>query len=183
MKLNQLADRPGARKPRKRRGRGIGSGLGKTSGRGQKGYKSRSGSTVGSFEGGQTPIHMRLPKRGFSNVRFQKRYAVINVGRLEEAVADGKIDAQKTITGALLKDAGIIRRLYLGLRILGKGELKTSLTIEAHAASQSAVKAIEAAGGKITYTQKEQKEPSKEQTPETPETPETPPETQKDEGA
>ncbi len=150
MKLNQLSDRKGARKAKTRRGRGIGSGLGKTSGRGQKGYKSRSGSTVGSFEGGQTPIHMRLPKRGFSNVRFEKCYAVVNIGRLEEAVAKGQIDAQQTITGGLLKKVGIVRRLHDGLRILGKGELKTGLTIEAYAASQSAVKAIEAAGGKIS---------------------------------
>ncbi len=154
MKLNQLSDRPGARKPKARRGRGIGSGLGKTSGRGQKGYKSRSGSTVGSFEGGQTPLHMRLPKRGFSNVRFEKRYAVVNVGRLEEAVAKGKINAQAKITGDLLKQAGVVRRLYDGLRILGKGELKASLKIEAHAASQNAVKAIEAAGGEILFIQK-----------------------------
>lgn len=149
MKLNELADKPKASGTRKRRGQGQGSGLGKTGGRGMKGYKSRSGSSLNGFEGGQTPIHMRIPKRGFSNRQFAKRWAIINVGRLQEAVDKGLLKAGETLDAKILKEKGLIRRMHSGLRILGQGELKTSLSITATAASPRASKAIEAAGGTI----------------------------------
>jgi len=149
MKLNELANHPKARHRKKRRGLGIGSGLGKTSGRGHKGYKSRSGANLDGFEGGQTPIHMRLPKRGFSNRRFAKRYAVINLGKLQAFLDKELLQADEKITAQRLKEVGAIRHIYSGLRILGKGELKANLTIEAQAASQGAIKAVEALGGQI----------------------------------
>ena len=148
MRLNELADNPGARKARKRVGRGIGSGTGKTSARGQKGQKSRSGVTLAGFEGGQMPLYRRLPKRGFNNI-FRKEFAEVNVGRLQAAVDAGKIDSKKPVTAEALKAAGVITRVRDGLRILGKGEIKAKLTVEAAGASKGAVAAIEKAGGKI----------------------------------
>ena len=153
MKLNELRDNPGARKPRMRVGRGLGSGKGKTGGRGYKGYKSRSGSTVGGFEGGQMPIHMRLPKRGFKNP-FAKEYAEVNVGRLQAAVDAGKLDPNKPVTPEALKEAGLIRRIKRdGVRLLGKGDLSAKLDLHVAGASKGAVAAVEKAGGSVTQTQ------------------------------
>ena len=149
MKLNELADHKKARGAKKRRGLGIGSGLGKTSGRGHKGFKSRAGARLGGFEGGQTPIHMRLPKRGFSNRRFAKRYAIINLDRLQAGVDQGVLKTDETITAERLKEIGLIRHRRDGLRILGRGSLTSALTIEADAASKSAAQAIAAAGGQL----------------------------------
>lgn len=149
MQLDDLRDNPGATKKRKRVGRGIGSGSGKTSGRGHKGQKSRSGVAIKGFEGGQNPIHMRLPKRGFNNPS-RLNYAECNLDRLQAAVDAGVLDPSKTVDGASLVAARIIRRLNDGVRLLGRGELKAKLNIEVSGASESAVKAVEAAGGSVT---------------------------------
>lgn len=151
MRLNEIRDLPGATKPKKRLGRGPGSGLGKTSGRGMKGQKSRSGVAIKGFEGGQMPLHRRLPKRGFNNI-FAKDFNEVNVGRVQMAIDAGKLDAKNSITVEALLSAGIIRRVRDGVRLLGKGELKTKLTVELTGASSGAVKAVEAAGGTVTAT-------------------------------
>ena len=148
MKLNELADNKGARKVRTRIGRGIGSGKGKTAGRGHKGQKSRSGVSIRGFEGGQMPLYMRLPKRGFSNI-FAKNYAAVNVGRLQQAIDAGKLDAGKLIDVAVLKEAGVIRRTLDGLRLLGHGEITARVEITVAGATGSAVAAVEKAGGKV----------------------------------
>ena len=149
MKLNQVKDNPGATKNAKRVGRGIGSGTGKTSGSGHKGQKSRSGASINGFEGGQMPIHRRLPKRGFNNI-FRKHYVEINLGRLQSAIDAQKLDATKPIDVAALLNAGVISKPRDGVRILAKGDL-TSKKVEIHAngASKAAVAAVEKAGGKI----------------------------------
>ncbi|MFP3943440.1 MAG: 50S ribosomal protein L15 [Alphaproteobacteria bacterium] len=149
MKLNQLADNAGARKARTRVGRGIGSGKGKTGGRGMKGQKSRSGVAINGFEGGQMPVHMRLPKRGF-NKPNRLRFAEVNIGRLQQAVDAGRLDAANPVDGRALIEAGLVRRTLDGVRLLAKGELKTGLTIEVAGASKAAVEAVEKAGGKVT---------------------------------
>lgn len=151
MKLNELSDNSGARKNRMRVGRGIGSGKGKTAGRGVKGQKSRSGVAIKGFEGGQMPIHMRLPKRGF-NKPNRLKFAEINIGRLQQAVDAGKLDAKTTVTAEVLVEAGVIRRVLDGVRVLGKGEIKAGLTMEVAGASTGAIAAIEKAGGKVTVT-------------------------------
>ena len=148
MKLNELRDNDGATKSRKRVGRGIGSGKGKTSGRGVKGQKSRSGVAIDGFEGGQMPIYRRLPKRGFKNI-FSKDYNVVSVGRLQQAVDAKKLDAKKTVDVAALKAAGVIRREKDGVRVLADGELKAKLTLEIAGASKSAIEKIEKAGGSV----------------------------------
>jgi large subunit ribosomal protein L15 len=148
MKLNELRDNQGARKGRVRVGRGIGSGLGKTGGRGQKGQKSRSGVSIFGFEGGQMPLHMRLPKRGFNNI-FAKDYAEVNVGAIQKAIDAGKLDAKGTIDHAALKAAGLARGGKDGVRVLGKGELKAKLSINVAGVSKGAREAIEKAGGSI----------------------------------
>ena len=148
MKLNQLADNQGATKTAKRLGRGIGSGKGKTAGRGYKGQNSRSGVSIKGFEGGQMPLHRRLPKRGFTNI-FAKDYNEINLGRIQEAVDIGRIDPKGPVTAASLKEAGIIRRIKDGVRILGRGELKASVNFEVAGATKSAIAAIEKAGGSL----------------------------------
>lgn len=154
MKLNELSDKPGATKRRKRVGRGPGSGLGKTGGRGIKGQTSRSGVAIKGFEGGQMPIHRRLPKRGFNSLN-RKVYAVVNVGQLQGAVDRGAIDAGAEINEAMLVEAGVLRRAKTyGLRVLGKGELKAALKIAAATASEGAKKAIEGAGGSLTLSPK-----------------------------
>lgn len=153
MKLNDLRDNPGARKSRVRVGRGIGSGLGKTGGRGQKGQKSRSGVSVNGFEGGQMPLHMRLPKRGFNNI-FRKEYAEVNLGGLQAAVDAGKLDANAVVDAAALQAAGLVNKVRDGVRLLGKGELKAKLTIRVAGASKSAIAAVEAAGGSVEVTEK-----------------------------
>ncbi len=149
MKLNQLSDNKGARKSRTRLGRGIGSGKGKTCGRGVKGQKSRSGVAIKGFEGGQMPIHMRMPKRGF-NAPNTKDHAEVNLGRLQAAVDAGKLDASKTVDAAALIAAGVIRREKDGVRILGMGDLKARLQLVISGATKSAREAIEKAGGSVT---------------------------------
>jgi large subunit ribosomal protein L15 len=149
MKLNQLADNAGAGKTRKRVGRGIGSGKGKTGGRGVKGQKSRSGVAIKGFEGGQMPLHRRLPKRGFTNI-FAKEYNELGLGRIQQAIDAGKLDAKKPVTAAVLKEAGIIRRVKDGVRILANGELKSAVKFEVAGASKPALAAIEKAGGSLT---------------------------------
>ena len=151
MRLNELSDRQGARKPRKRVGRGIGSGKGKTSGRGHNGQKSRSGVSLLGFEGGQMPLYRRLPKRGFNNP-FTKDYAELTLGNLEAAVAKGKIDAKKPVTEEVLRASGMVKKGRHGVRLLAKGELKAKLTIEVTGASKGAIAAVEKAGGGITVT-------------------------------
>ncbi len=148
MKLNELADHKGARKPRMRIGRGIGSGKGGTAGRGHKGAKSRSGVSINGFEGGQMPIHMRLPKRGFNN-KFRKHYNVVNLGRLQVAVDAGKLDPKETVDVGTLKEAGLVTHVRDGVRLLAKGELSATLNFEVAGASQAAIEAVEKAGGKV----------------------------------
>ncbi|KJS39641.1 MAG: 50S ribosomal protein L15 [Rhodospirillaceae bacterium BRH_c57] len=152
MKLNELRDNPGATKQRMRVGRGIGSGKGKTAGRGVKGQKSRTGVSINGFEGGQMAIYRRLPKRGFHNI-FRKDYVTVNLGRLQAAVDAGKIDAGQPVNAAVLVGCGVVRRAKDGIRLLGTGELTTKLTIEVAGASKSAVAAVEKAGGSITVLQ------------------------------
>jgi large subunit ribosomal protein L15 len=152
MKLNELAPSPGSRRPRKRVGRGIGSGTGKTSGKGHKGQKSRSGVATRTFEGGQMPIYRRLPKRGFHNP-FSKVYNPVNLDRLQAAVDAGRIDPKKPVDCAALKAAGLIRKRLDGVRLLARGELTTPLTIEVEGASKAAVAAVEKAGGKLVLPQ------------------------------
>ncbi|MEQ8387797.1 MAG: 50S ribosomal protein L15 [Alphaproteobacteria bacterium] len=149
MKLNQIRDNAGATHARKRVGRGIGSGLGKTSGKGHKGQKARSGVAIKGFEGGQMPIHRRVPKRGFNNV-FAKSYQIVNLAQLQAAVEAGRIKDGETVTAKSLAEAGLIRRTKDGIRVLGRGEIKAKLQIEAAGASKSAIAAIEKAGGTIT---------------------------------
>jgi large subunit ribosomal protein L15 len=150
-KLNELAPRPGSTKNRMRVGRGPGSGKGKTAGRGVKGQKSRSGVAIHGFEGGQMPLHMRTPKRGFNNP-FAKEFAEVNLWRIEQAIAAGKLDAGKPIDGAVLVAAGVLRRAKDGVKLLGKGELKSKIEITVWSASASALAAVEKAGGKVTAT-------------------------------
>lgn len=149
MKLNELSDNKGARKTRTRVGRGIGSGKGKTGGRGVKGQKSRSGVAINAYEGGQMPLYMRLPKRGF-NKPNRLSFAEVNVGRLQAAVDAGKLDAGKTIDAAALVEAGVVRRAKNGIRLLGVGELKSKLTLEVAHASAGAKAAVEKAGGSVS---------------------------------
>ncbi|AQZ53262.1 MAG: 50S ribosomal protein L15 [Martelella sp.] len=149
MKLNEIKDREGATHSKKRLGRGIGSGSGKTGGRGVKGQKSRSGVAINGFEGGQMPIYRRLPKRGFVNI-FSKDFAEVSLGRLQAAVDAKKLDAKKTVTAETLKEAGVIRRVKDGVRVLSDGELKAKLTLEVAGASKAAIEKIEKAGGSIT---------------------------------
>jgi large subunit ribosomal protein L15 len=151
MRLNEISDLPGATKAKKRLGRGLGSGLGKTSGRGTKGQKSRSGVAIKGFEGGQMPLHRRLPKRGFKNI-FAKNFNEVNVGKVQTAIDAGKLDAKGPITVEALLAAGLIRRVLDGVRLLGHGEIKTKLAFEVTGASSGAVKAVEAAGGSVTLT-------------------------------
>ncbi|MBC7495960.1 MAG: 50S ribosomal protein L15 [Sphingomonadaceae bacterium] len=149
MKLNDLHDNPGARKSRVRVGRGIGSGVGKTAGRGQKGQKSRSGVAIKGFEGGQMPLHMRIPKRGFNNI-FRIEYAEVNLGTLQKAIDAGKIGAGATLDGAALVAAGVISHAREGIRVLGKGVLTAALHLKVAGSSASAKAAVEAAGGTLT---------------------------------
>lgn len=148
MKLNDLRDNDGARKGRMRVGRGIGSGKGKTAGRGQKGAKARSGVAINGFEGGQMPLHMRLPKRGFNNV-FAKDYAIVNLGAVQKAVDAGKLDKGATVDHAALKAAGLARGGKDGVRLLGKGELTAKLGFRVAGASQGAIEAVQKAGGSV----------------------------------
>ena len=149
MKLNEIADNEGATKNRKRVGRGIGSGSGKTGGRGVKGQKSRGGVAINGFEGGQMPIYRRLPKRGFNNI-FSTDFNTVSVGRIQAAIDAGRLDGKATIDVAALKAAGVIRRLKDGVRVLSDGELKAKVTLEVAGASRTAIEKVEKAGGTIT---------------------------------
>jgi len=148
VKLNQIADKADASKTRKRVGRGIGSGKGKTAGRGGKGQTARTGVAIKGFEGGQTPLHRRLPKRGFNNI-FAKEYNELNLDRIQQAVDAGKLDTKQPVTAAALKQAGLIRRVKDGVRILGNGELKAAINFEVAGATKTAAAAIEKAGGSL----------------------------------
>ena len=148
MKLSDIADNAGSRKKRMRVGRGIGSGLGKTSGKGVKGQKARSGVAIKGFEGGQMPTHRRLPKRGFNNI-FRLDFAEINLDRLQEAIDAKLLDAKDTIPVESLAKAKVVRRPKGGVRLLGRGEIKAKLTIEVHGASKTAIAAVEKAGGTV----------------------------------
>ncbi len=149
MKLNQLSDNPAARSNRKRIGRGIGTGTGKTSGRGHKGQKSRSGVSLKGFEGGQMPLNRRMPKRGFKNI-FRKHFVVVNLNRLQAAIDAGRLDAKKAVDMAALQGAGLVNNPREGVRLLAKGELKAKLNITVNGASKAAVAAVEKAGGSVT---------------------------------
>ena len=149
MKLHELAGRPGARKVRKRIGRGIGSGVGKTGGRGGKGQTARSGVRIKGFEGGQMPLHRRLPKRGFKNAMFARKLNEVNLGRIQQAIDCGKLDAASKIDTAALVSAGVLRRAIDGVRLLGGGEIKAKSVLAVFGASTSAMAAVEKAGGSV----------------------------------
>src|SRR2546421_2384663 len=149
MKLNEIRDNPGAHYRAKRVGRGIGSGKGKTSGRGGKGQTARSGVALNGFEGGQPPLHRRLPKRGFNNKIFQKDFKVVNLGRLQQAIDAGKLSAEGGLDAQKLVAAGVLRRSGDGIRLLAKGTLSAAITIEVAGASKAAIAAVEQAGGKV----------------------------------
>jgi large subunit ribosomal protein L15 len=152
MKLNELRDNPGSRLKSKRLGRGIGSGKGKTSGKGVKGQKAREGVALNGFEGGQLPIYRRLPKRGFTNVN-RKDYAPLNIGVLEAAIASGKLDGSVALTEDSLRAAGLVRTgKVAGIRLLANGEITRPIDITVSGASAAAVAAVEKAGGKVTTT-------------------------------
>ena len=149
MKLHDLAGRPGARKIRRRKGRGIGSGKGKTAGRGGKGQTARSGVRIKGFEGGQMPLHRRLPKRGFKNTMFARKFNEVNLGPVQAAIDAGLLDVAGKIDAAALVKAGVIRRAKDGVRLLGSGEIKAKVTFSVYGASKSAVAAVEKAGGGV----------------------------------
>jgi large subunit ribosomal protein L15 len=151
MKLNQLRDRAGARKRKLKIGRGSGSGMGKTAGRGAKGAKARAGVTIAGFEGGQTALHRRVPKRGFNNI-FARDFAEVNIGRIQRAIDACELDANATIGNETLVTAGLARQARDGVRVLGMGELKSRILLEVAGASRSAVAAVEKAGGSIAFT-------------------------------
>src|SRR4051812_42326375 len=153
-KLNEIAPREGSTKNRMRVGRGPGSGKGKTAGRGVKGQKARSGVAIAGFEGGQMPLHMRMPKRGFNSLN-RKDFAEVNLWRLEQAIAAGKLDAKKAIDADALIAAGVVRRKLDGVKLLGKGELTSKLNITCYSATATARAAVEKAGGTLTTTKKE----------------------------
>lgn len=153
MKLNDLRDKEGATHSRKRVGRGIGSGTGKTGGRGIKGQSSRSGVAINGFEGGQMPLYRRLPKRGFNNI-FAKSFVTVSLARIQIAIDAKKLDAKETVTAELLAKAGVIRRVKDGVRILSDGELKAKVSFDVAGASKAAVEKIEKAGGSIKLPEK-----------------------------
>lgn len=152
MKLNEIRDNDGARKSRMRIGRGIGSGKGKTGGRGVKGQTSRTGVSINGFEGGQMPIYRRLPKRGFTNI-FRREFVVVNLGRLQQAIDAGKIDPKEKVTLETLIQSGMVGNPRDGVRLLAKGELKAKLVIEVAGASQAAIDAVAKVGGQVIVTQ------------------------------
>ena len=149
MRLNEISDNPYSKHNKKRVGRGIGSGKGKTSGKGHKGQKARSGVAIKGFEGGQMPLHRRLPKHGFNNI-FRKQYTIIGLDDLQKAIDEGKIDNKKIINAKVLKDNGVINRIKDGIKLLGNGSINSKIEIEVTAASGSAKKAIEKVNGKIS---------------------------------
>lgn len=150
-RLNEITDNPGATKNRMRVGRGVGSGKGKTCGRGVKGQKSRGGVSINGFEGGQMPIHMRAPKRGFNSLN-RARYAEVNLYRLQKAIDAGKLDAKKDVDEAALVAAGLVRRVRDGVRLLAQGDLKTKVKLVVTGATPAAIAAVEKAGGSVTVT-------------------------------
>jgi large subunit ribosomal protein L15 len=160
MKLHELADRPGARKKRTRIGRGIGSGCGKTGGRGGKGQTARSGARIKGFEGGQMPLHRRLPKRGFKNTAFARKLNEVNLGRIQAAIDAGTLDPSATIDADVLVKAGVIRRAKDGVRLLGAGEIKAKVALSVWGASKSAVGAVEKAGGSVNLLAPKPAEPA-----------------------
>lgn len=149
MKLNEVRDNPGARHYEKRLGRGIGSGLGKTSGKGHKGQKARAGVSLHAFEGGQMPLHRRLPKRGFTNI-FAKDFAEVNLDKLQQAVDAGRLDSSKPVDAEAVRNAGIVKQTHDGVKVLGRGELKAKLDLQVAGATKSAKAAVEKAGGSVT---------------------------------
>ncbi|MDT8328500.1 MAG: 50S ribosomal protein L15 [Roseovarius sp.] len=151
MKLHELHDNPGATKKRKRIGRGPGSGMGKTGGRGIKGQKSRSGVAIKGYEGGQMPLYQRLPKRGFTKPN-RKSYAVVNLGLIQKFIDDKKIDASAAITEDVLVTSGLVRRKLDGIRVLAKGDISAKVTLQVTGASRSAIETVEKAGGSLTVT-------------------------------
>ena len=153
MKLNDLRDNEGATHSKKRLGRGIGSGSGKTSGRGVKGQKARSGVAINGFEGGQMPLYRRLPKRGFNNI-FAKKFNTVSLGRIQTAIDAKKLDAKETVTAEALIKAGVIRRPLDGVRVLSEGELKAKLSFDIAGASKAAIEKIEKAGGSVKLPEK-----------------------------
>ena len=153
MKLNDLRDKDGATHSKKRLGRGIGSGSGKTAGRGVKGQKARSGVAINGFEGGQMPLYRRLPKRGFNNI-FAKSFTVVSLARIQAAVDAKKLDAKETVTAEALIAAGVIRRVKDGVRVLSDGELKAKLAFDVAGASKAAIEKIEKAGGSVKLPEK-----------------------------
>ncbi len=160
MKLNQIADNPGARKNRLRIGRGIGSGMGKTGGRGGKGQTARTGYRNKGFEGGQMPLHRRLPKRGFRNTKFQVRLNEVNIGDVQKAIDAGTLDIKAAVDAAALVKAGVMRREKDGVRLLGAGELKAKVDFAVYGASKSAVSAVEKLGGSVKILAPEKKKPA-----------------------
>ncbi len=160
MKLNEIRDNQGARRKSKRLGRGEGSGVGKTCGRGVKGQKARSGVAINGFEGGQNPLYMRMPKRGFNNKDFKTVFGELNLSDLQAAVDAKKLDAKKEINLQVLQDAGMVRTSHKNVKILGNGELKTALTLVVSKATKSAVDAIKKAKGKVTELHVEETAPA-----------------------
>jgi large subunit ribosomal protein L15 len=156
MKLNEIKDNEGANKVRVRVGRGVGSGLGKTCGAGQKGQRARSGVAIGGFEGGQMPLYRRLPKRGFTNI-FAKEYAEVNLGILQTAIESGKLDVKAPITEEILKKTGVVRRVLDGVKLLGKGELKTKVNLVLTRATKSALESVNSLGGTVDLLGKNKK--------------------------
>jgi len=157
MELNKLNDNDGAKSSKKRLGRGVGSGLGKTSGKGHKGQKSRSGVSIKGFEGGQMPIHRRLPKRGF-NKQNRKVYRILNLGDLQKLIDNGKIDIKKEINNSIILSSGVIKNLKDGIRILARGKITSKVNILVDGASKNAVKQVEKAGGNLAVTVKNKKD-------------------------
>jgi large subunit ribosomal protein L15 len=160
MKLNEIADKPGARKKRMRIGRGIGSGMGKTGGRGGKGQTARAGVAIKGFEGGQMPLHRRLPKRGFRNTPFAVKLNEINLGTVQAAIDAGKLDAKAPVDVDVLVKAGLMRRAKGGVKLLGGGEFKAKVSFSVYRASKSAVAAVEKAGGSVTILAQPKEEPA-----------------------
>ena len=157
MELNKLNDNDGAKSSKKRLGRGVGSGLGKTSGKGHKGQKSRSGVSIKGFEGGQMPIHRRLPKRGF-NKHNRKVYRILNLGDLQKVIDNGKIDIKKEINNSVILSAGIIKNLKDGIRILARGKIKSKVNILVDGASKNAIEQVKKVGGNLAVTEKNKKD-------------------------
>ena len=157
MELNKLNDNNGAKSPKKRLGRGVGSGLGKTSGKGHKGQKSRSGVSIKGFEGGQMPIHRRLPKRGF-NKHNRKVYRILNLGDLQKVIDNGKIDIRKEINNSVILAAGVIKNLKDGVRILARGKITSKVNILVDGASKNAIEQVKKVGGNLAVTEKNKKD-------------------------